>query len=553
MSYYNLPMNGKDCAKVVTESINRVFANREPWQIVTITTTTVLSGLWFWTFLNQDESIFSRTKRKFFNLAKKVPYVQRRIERELRKAKNDFEAEIVKNCKGLTYTLALPEEGLDSESILQLVDDHLKCGNYNWKNGRVSGAVYGYNEEIVKLITQVYGKASYTNPLHPDIFPGICKMEAEIIRMACSLFNGNDETCGSVTTGGTESILMACKAYRDYAKDKKGITKPNMVVPKTAHAAFDKAAQYFKIHIRYIDINPITMEADVKAMKRAINKNTILLVGSAPNFPYGTMDDIKTIAKLGLKYNIPVHVDACLGSFIVALAKLAGYQIKAFDFSVKGVTSISADTHKYGFAPKGSSVILYSNQKYRNYQYTVTTDWPGGVYGSPSVNGSRAGGIIAACWATMMSYGMNGYLAATKRILDISRYIEIEIRKVNGIFIFGRPATTVIAIGSNAFDILRLSDGLCKLGWNLNNLQFPSGIHICITDMHTAPGIADKFLNDFRNCVTEIMKNPGKPVEGRMAIYGMAQSLSDRSVVGEVTRCFLNAMYYTPKLKKASN
>ncbi|CAD7012010.1 unnamed protein product [Ceratitis capitata] len=284
-------------------------------------------------------------------------------------------------------------------------------------------------------------------------------------------------------------------------------------------------------------------------MEHEINGNTILLVGSAPNFPYGTMDDIEAIAALGVKCKIPVHVDACLGSFVVALTREAGYKIRPFDFSVNGVTSISADTHKYGFAPKGTSIIMYSDQKYLDHQFTVTTDWPGGIYGSPTVNGSRAGGNIAACWATMMSFGHDGYLEATKRIVDTSRYIEAAIRKVDGVFIFGKPATSVVAVGSKVFDIFRLSDALCKLGWNLNALQFPSGIHLCVTDMHTQAGVADKFIADFKACVTEIMKDPGQPVEGKMAIYGVAQGIPDRTVVGEVTRAFLSSMYYTPARK----
>ena len=165
---------------------------------------------------------------------------------------------------------------------------------------------------------------------------------------------------------------------------------------------------------------------DIAAMERAINRNTVMLVGSAPNFPYGTMDDIEAIAALGRKYNIPVHVDACLGGFLIVFMKRAGYPVRPFDFSIPGVTSISADTHKYGFTPKGSSVILYSEKVYRHYQYTVTTEWPGGVYGSPTVNGSRAGGIIAATWATMMNFGLDGYVEATKRIIDTTRYIEQE-------------------------------------------------------------------------------------------------------------------------------
>ncbi|XP_036334273.1 sphingosine-1-phosphate lyase [Rhagoletis pomonella] len=543
------PFQVVDCTKVLTGGVNRAFGNREPWLVATITATTVLGTVWLWTFINQDESILVRGKRQFFRLAKRLPAVRRKIDAEVSKAKDNFEGEIRRSCTNLTWSLELPEHGLGHDEILQLVDKHLNIGHYNWREGRVSGAVYGFNEELVELITQVYGKTSYTNPLHPDIFPGVCKMEAEVVRMACTLFHGDANSCGTMTTGGTESILMACKAYRDYARETRNVQRPNMIVPKTVHAAFDKAAQYFNIHIRYVDVDPKTLNVDVKAVKRAINSNTILLVGSAPNFPYGTIDDIEAIGALGVKYNIPVHVDACLGSFVVALTREAGYKIPPFDFAVNGVTSISADTHKYGFAPKGSSIILYSDHKYLNHQFTVTTDWPGGVYGSPTVNGSRAGGIIAACWATMMSFGHEGYLEATKRIVDTARYVEAGIRAVEGVFVFGKPATSVVAIGSNVFDIFRLSDALCKLGWNLNALQFPSGIHICITDMHTQPGVADKFLADFNGAVEEIMKDPGRPVEGKMAIYGVAQGIPDRTVVGDVTRAFLNSMYYTPNKK----
>ncbi|XP_022227563.1 sphingosine-1-phosphate lyase [Drosophila obscura] len=543
------PFSGNDCLKPVTEGINRAFGAREPWQVATITATTVLGGVWLWTFVCQDESLYIRGKRQFFRFAKKIPAVRRQVEAELTKANNDFESAIKTSNAHLTYTVTLPEKGLSNEVILKLVDDHLKTGHYEWREGRVSGAVYGYNPELVQLVTEVYGKASYTNPLHADLFPGVCKMEAEVVRMACNLFHGKNDSCGTMTTGGTESIVMAMKAYRDYAREYKGITRPNIVVPRTAHAAFDKGGQYFNIHVRSVDVDPNTFEVDMKKFKRAINGNTILLVGSAPNFPYGTIDDIEAIADLGIKYDIPVHVDACLGSFVVALVRNAGYKLRPFDFDVKGVTSISADTHKYGFAPKGSSVILYSEKKFKDHQFTVTTDWPGGVYGSPTVNGSRAGGIIAACWATMMSFGYDGYLEATKRIVDTARYIERGVRDIDGLFVFGKPATSVIALGSNVFDIFRLSDSLCKLGWNLNALQFPSGIHICVTDMHTQAGVADKFIADVRSCTAEIMKDPGQPVVGKMALYGMAQSIPDRSVIGEVTRLFLHSMYYTPSQK----
>ncbi|XP_062535950.1 sphingosine-1-phosphate lyase [Armigeres subalbatus] len=530
--------------QLVTAPVDRAFAGKAPWQIVAITTSSVLGVIWLWELLSEDESLYSRLKRRFFRLARLVPSVRQKIDTEIAKINASFTKDAAQYGQ---FTTVLPQDGLRSEQILEKVDEYLALGHYQWKEGFISGAVYYFNPELVKLVTEVYGKASYTNPLHVDVFPGICKMEAEVIRMTATLFNGSAKACGTMTTGGTESIMMACKAYRDYGRDVKGITKPNIVLPVTAHTAFDKSAKYFSMFSKTVKVDPVTRKVDIEAMERAINGNTVMLVGSAPNYPYGTMDDIEAIAKLGKKYNIPVHVDACLGGFLIIFMKRAGYHVPPFDFSVDGVTSISADTHKYGFSPKGSSVILYSEKKYRHYQYTVTTEWPGGVYGSPTVNGSRAGGIIAATWATMMNFGLDGYVEATKRIIDTSRYIETQLRTIDNIFIFGTPATSVVAIGSKDFDIFRLSAELSTLGWNLNSLQFPSGIHICVTHMHTRDGIADKFVNDVRTKVALVMKNPEKPVEGKMAIYGVAQTVPDREVIGDFTKCFIDSMYYTPE------
>uniref|UniRef100_A0A2M4AIQ9 sphinganine-1-phosphate aldolase n=1 Tax=Anopheles triannulatus TaxID=58253 RepID=A0A2M4AIQ9_9DIPT len=535
--------------RLVTGSIDRVFTGRQPWQIVAITTTTVLSAVWLCQVLFQDESLYSRAKKKVFKLARLIPQVRRRVEQEIDKINDGFVKDI--SQKGDYYT-ELPGDGLAPEAIIAKVDEYLELGHYRWKEGYISGAVYYYNPELIKLVTSVYGKASYTNPLHPDVFPGVCKMEAEVVRMTATLFQGGANACGTMTTGGTESIMMACKAYRDYARENRGVTTPNMVLPVTAHTGFDKAAQYLNIFSKVVPVDPVTTAVDIRAMERAINRNTVMLVGSAPNFPYGTMDDIEAIAALGRKYNIPVHVDACLGGFLIVFMKRAGYPVPPFDFSVPGVTSISADTHKYGYTPKGSSVVLYSEKKYRHHQYTVTTDWPGGVYGSPTVNGSRAGGVIAATWATMINFGLDGYVEATKRIIDTTRYIEQQLRAMKNIFIFGTPATSVIGIGSKDFDIFLLGGELNSLGWNLNSLQFPSGIHICVTYMHTENGVAQKFVEDVRTKVALIMQNPTKPVEGKMAIYGIAQSLPDRALIGDFTRCFIDSMYYTPIDKKAT-
>ncbi|KAJ8961993.1 hypothetical protein NQ314_005775 [Rhamnusium bicolor] len=455
--------------------INNGFSGKEPWQIVTITTSTVLLTIWFYNFLFQDES------------------------------------------------------------------------DFDWRSGLVSGSVYCHNEDLISLVSGVYSKTSYTNPLHPDLFPGLCKMEAEVVHITAKLFHGDENACGTMTSGGTESILMACKSARDYGREVKGIRRPQIVVPVTVHSAFDKAAQYLGLRVKSIPIDPSTYQVNIKAFKRAINANTVLLVGSAPNFPYGTMDDISAISELGIKYDIPVHVDSCLGGFLTCFMEDAGFPIPPCDFRLPGVTSISADTHKYGFTPKGSSVILYREPKYRHHQYTVTTDWPGGVYGSPTISGSRAGGNIAVCWATLLYFGKEGYVTATRDIIHTAKYIEKGLRRMKGIFIFGQPVTSVVALGSNDFHIYRLSSTLRGKGWNLNTLQFPSGIHICITLMHTQPGVADNFLKDVRDALSEIMENPSLPVEGKMALYGVAQELPDRSIVGDFTKLFLDSMYYIPK------
>lgn len=527
--------------------INEYFKEREPWEIVAVTGVTVLLAAWLWQFLFQDESLWLRTKQFTFRVSRKIPYVARKIESEKKTLSATFEHDVCERVKGVPYVTLLPSLGLSDKQIIEEVEKYLSLGVYDWQKGFVSGTVYYYDDDLVNIITKVYGLASYTNPLHADVFPGICKMEAEVIRMAANLFHGGPDACGTMTTGGTESIMMACKAYRDYAYHEKGIRKAEIILPTTAHPAFDKAAQYFSMRITHIPVDEKTKTVDIHAMEKAISNKTVMLVGSVPNFPYGTMDDMERIAALGHKYGIPVHADCCLGGFLTAFMPSAGFDIPPFDFSLSGITSISADTHKYGFTPKGSSVILYSEKKYRHYQFCVTTDWPGGVYGSPTVNGSRAGGIIAACWATLMRFGFKGYMEATKKIIETAKYVEEELRKQEDIFVFGKPVTSVIAIGSDKFHIYRLAEALSKKGWNLNTLQFPPGIHICITVMHTQNGIAQKFINEVKNAVAEIMQQPNLKVEGKMAVYGMAQSIPDRSIVGDITRLYLDSVYFTPK------
>ncbi|KAM9133597.1 sphingosine-1-phosphate lyase 1 [Pangshura tecta] len=524
--------------------VNGQCAGIEPWQLIGSTFASTLVVVWLHGILFQPESLTSRSKKWFFKTLRKLPFVGAIIQKQFNKALDDVASGLRFLNDGKGYIKALPAQGMSQPVLLEKIKEYSSMGKVHWEDGKVSGTVYSGEEKLTHLLVKVYEEFAWSNPLHPDVFPGLRKMEAEVVRMACTLFNGRPNSCGVMTSGGTESILMACKAYRDLAYER-GIKHPEILVPLSVHAAFDKAAHYFGLKIVHIPLTK-TMQVDVQAMRRAISKNTAMLACSAPQFPHGVMDPIEEVAKLALKYRIPFHVDACLGGFLIAFMEKAGFPLqRPFDFRVEGVTSISADTHKYGYAPKGSSVILYSDKKYRHYQFFVAPDWQGGIYASPTIAGSRPGGIIAACWATMMYMGEDGYVEATKKIISTARFIESGLRKIDNIQIFGKPEVSVISIGSDVFDIYRLSNLLSSRGWNLNVLQFPSSIHLCITQLHTKPGIAEQFLEDVRDCVLEIMKDPKAKTTGMGAIYGMAQSIPDRNMVSEISHAYLDCLYST--------
>ncbi|XP_076453528.1 sphingosine-1-phosphate lyase 1-like [Babylonia areolata] len=525
--------------------VNSVCKDLEPWQIVLYTCGTTVVVLSLRDFLfHEDETLKKRTVRGFFRLVKKIPYVQRKIEAEMSKARAEINDSMNKAVCGTLYIQRLPAEGLSESELMEQLQRYKKLASDDWQDGKVSGTVYNGEDKLTQLMAKTYGMFAWTNPLHPDVFPDIRKMEAEVVRMCCGMFNGDSMTSGSVTSGGTESIMLACLAYRSLARER-GVKIPEMIVPHTAHAAFDKAAEFFHMKITHIPVDPETRKVDIKAMKRAISGKTCMLVASAPAFPHGIIDDVQAVAALGEKYNIPVHVDCCLGGFLVPFMDKAGYPVDPFDFRLPGVTSISADTHKYGYAPKGSSVILYRNRNLHRRQFFVQPDWTGGIYASPTMAGSRAGAVIAACWATLMYFGQKGYVESTRSICATTRYIAQELGKIEGIVIFGEPKVNVVGIGSDRFNVFRLFEMLVEKKWILNSLQFPSSIHLCVTKPTTKEGVADQFIADVKDSVAEIMKNPTADCGGAGAIYGMAQSIPDRTLVNEIAGCFLEACYNT--------
>jgi len=530
-------------------SLNKYLENVEPWKIVVYTA----GGTFLLAYIHNSSKhrvpLLTRIQNFVFKWMRRIPSVKNQIDSELTKIRGNFEEEFGNSVENVPYTLKLPAKGKSVQLVTEDAKLHLNLGDLDWENGAMSGTIYNSSKEVSDLASDVYKIAAWTNPLHPDAFPGLRKMEAEVVSMAQNLFHGGDNACGCVTTGGTESIILACKTYRDLARDTKGVEVGEILAPGTAHAAFDKAADLLGIRIKHVPVDEVSRRVDVRAMKRMITRNTIMLVGSAPQFPHGSIDDIEAIAELGLKYNIPVHVDACLGGFLLAFMEDAGFNVRPFDFRVKGVTSISADTHKYGYAPKGSSVVLYSNTSLRYYQYFCYPDWPGGIYGTPTITGSRAGGIVAACWAAMKHIGHDGYVQATKEIIETTRRITEAVRKVPGLKIIGIPEVSVLAFDSDDFNIYGLSDAMKSRGWALNALQFPACVHLCVTRCHTKPGIAEKFISDVTEITATLMADPGSSPAGSAAIYGMAASIPDRSVVDQCTQVYLDCLYYAPTNK----
>ena len=480
---------------------------------------------------------------------KAIPFVKKRIQKEYDGIMSDLE-NVVKPYKDSFETFAqIPETGRDKMEIIGEMEKLNAIEESKWKDGFVSGAVYHGDEDHIRFLNKVYALNSQSNPLHSDIWPSTIKYESEVVSMTADMLgagkaaSGTDpdqKICGVVTSGGTESILLAMKTYRDWAKDKKKINRPEMIFPSTAHAAFDKAAQYFNIKAVHIPVDN-AYRADVAAARNAITGNTIVLIGSAPSFPHGIVDPIKELSELASENGIGFHTDACLGGFVLPWAERLGYDIPPFDFRLPGVTSMSADTHKYGYAAKGTSVVLYRGSELRHYQYFKTTEWPGGLYFSPTFAGSRPGSLSAACWAAMVAMGKKGYMEATEKILKTGETIRKGIETIPDLHVLGDPLWN-IAFGSKTLDVYRIMDYMTKRNWSLNGLHKPSCVHICITLRHTQPGIAERFVDDLKSAVEHVKNNPQE--KGEMApVYGMAASLPDRSIVADLLDRYMDLLY----------
>ncbi len=434
----------------------------------------------------------------------------------------------------------LPAQGLQPEELSKVMRE-IKAGDADWRGGRTWSLVYHAGDEHTRVIQDAYNLFFMENALNPTAFPSLQRLENDVVAITAGLLGGDEESTGSMTSGGTESILLAVKTYRDWARaERPQITVPEMILPASAHPAFLKAAHYFDVKPVLVPVGP-DLRADVEAMTAAVTPNSILMVGSAPSYPHGVIDPIAELAQIAKSHGLGFHVDSCLGGFLLPFARRLGHEVPPFDLSVPGVTSISADVHKYGYAAKGASVILYHRESLRNHQFFVATDWSGGVYISPGMGGTRSAGAIAAAWASLHALGESGLMDLTRRVLDITRKLREGIDGTPGLRVLGKPDASIFAFTCDDADVFAVADAMERRGWHMDRQIMPPSLHLMVTPAHEP--VVDAFLDDLRQAHREVVDNPSLAQEGITPLYGMIATTADRGSVKEAVLALMNSIY----------
>lgn len=398
----------------------------------------------------------------------------------------------------------LPEHGRPRDEVLAELRAMAREEDAFWETGRCSGTMYCGDHDHYAFMNEAFGLFAHVNALQRDMCPSATRFEGEIVAMALDLMHAgavaDGEPAGMVTTGGTGSIAHAVLAYREHAAQTRGVTRPNVIKPETAHPAFDKACHLFGVELRRAPVDPTTTRADVQWIADHIDDQTVALIGSACNYGYGTVDPIAELGALAQRHGIGLHVDGCLGGFILPFGEALGYPVPPFDFRVPGVTTISADTHKYGYGFKGTSTLLFRDKALRNGQYFYLTDWSGGKYCSPGIEGSRSGGLLAATWAAMVQLGRDGYRRYAEQIFSTAAAMLGAVRSHPELRVLGDP-TFLFSFTSDAFDIYHVNDDMRRRGWRFNGQQYPNAIHMAVTRPQTRPGVVEAFAADLAAAV----------------------------------------------------
>jgi sphinganine-1-phosphate aldolase len=414
------------------------------------------------------------------------------------------------------------QRGLASEG--RPVDDVIadlaakRDGDVRWRDGRTFGLVFDGGPGVHEAAERAAMLYLHENALNTMAFPSLGRIQSEVVGWTADLLHGPDTAAGFLTSGGTESILCGVKAARERGRAERGITEPEMIVAESAHAAFHKAAHLFGITLHKTPVRD-DWTADVEAMAEHVNDNTVLIVGSAPQYPQGVMDPIPEIAALAVSVDANCHVDACMGGFVLPFAEMVGREVPPWDFRVDGVSSISADIHKLGYAPKGVSVILHRTKELRAHQTFVFDGWLGGFYASPNLQGTRSGVPMAAAWAVMQHLGIEGYQDLTRTVLDNADAMRAGIRSIDGLTVLGDPTYHLLAIApdpgaADPVDIFAVGDALQRRGWFHDRQSPPDNLHATVSNTNT--GVIEEYLAALRDSVDEVR---GASAEDRSTGY----------------------------------
>ncbi|XP_048727010.2 sphingosine-1-phosphate lyase-like [Ostrea edulis] len=495
---------------------------------------------------------------------KQLPGVEEILRYVLRRQVNDFvQNSTLRKSDGSVPKVVIPKIGIPTDQLRTELSD-LKGKETNPEEGKIFAYVYtqeddhfdiqteafktfqeklGYSVEHDSIVKEFHHAFLHENALNPMVFPSLRKMETEIVSMTAGILNGSDECVGFLTSGGTESNLMAVKTYLNRAKKMyPTIKNPEIIAPITIHPTIDKAADYFGLTVIHTPVDK-DFRADVRAIEKAITPNTILLCASAPQFCHGIIDPIEEISHLALKKGLPLHVDACFGGYMLPWVEKLGYEVPPFDFRVPGVTSMSADVHKYGYGVKGSSVIIYRNNDYRRYQVYTYAQWPGGLYGSPSMAGTRPGGNIAASWVAIRALGEDGYMKRAKELMEATEQLKQGVRDIQGLKILGTPHMTCFAVGAAdpEIDIQAVADDMDSKGWKMERNQNPSSLHLSILPSHI-PVVSD-LLTDLKASTERVKGDVTLSKNGTAGVYGMISTIPDKSIIDDFLVEFFCQVY----------
>jgi len=436
----------------------------------------------------------------------------------------------------------LPARGRSREAILGELRE-LAAADPDYARGRTWSLVYYLGEEHTRLLEEAHHLFFSANALNPMAFKSLKRLEHAVVRMTADLLHGGPRACGTMTSGGTESCLLAVKTYRDRARARKPwIRRPEMILPESAHVAWEKGAEYFgvkAVHAPLMD----DFRVDPQAVARRVGRNTVMILGSAPQYPHGVVDPIEELGRIAQEREIPLHVDACVGGYLLPFVERLGRPVPPFDFRVPGVASISADTHKYGYAAKGASVILYRDPGFLKHQLFVYENWPGGLFGSAGLLGTRPGGAIAAAWASMAAMGEEGYLENARRIMEATDRLTEGIGAIPGLAVLGRPPMSLFAYRAvdPALNIFAVGDRLEARGWHVDRQQRPDCLHAMVTPRHRE--VVTEFLADLAAAVAEVRADPALGAAGSAPMYGLAGHLPLRGLVRQNLLQSMLALY----------